>query len=480
MKIALLASEGAPFCKSGGLGDVMQALPKALAQIPGNEVVLLLPYYKQIAENFNTEYVGQCAVHLGWRQQYVGIFRANKSDTHLQIYCIDNLYYFGGRDGAIYGHDDDTERFAYFSKACLEALRQLDFIPDILHCNDWQTGLVPVFLKAWYQQVFPNTRCVFTIHNIEYQGWADSAFFDDVLGLPEEFRVRLDMGGGVNAMKGGIETADWVTTVSETYARELMFPYFAHGLAEVIAGNSGKLAGIVNGIDTESMNPATDSHLPANYNADTLTEGKAVCKAELQKALGLPVQADVPLMVMVSRLVEHKGLDLLCHISREILSESPCQMVILGTGEFGYEAFFQQLQGEFPQQVSAQIKFDGGLASRVYAGGDIYLMPSRSEPCGLSQLYAMRYGAVPVVHAIGGLADTVPGADRLGRGGFGFAFQNYNAHEFAGALRRCMALYRERNDRFRGLQKRCMRRDFGWDKPAREYMELYKKISVSE
>ncbi len=478
MKIALLASEGAPFVKSGGLGDVIQALPKALAHIPGNEVVVLLPYYKQIAENFDTEYVGQCYVSLGWRQQYAGIFRQKESANGVTIYFVDNLYYFGGRDGAIYGHDDDPERFAFFSKACLEALGQLGFMPDIIHCNDWQTALVPVFLKAWYQQAFPDTRCVFTIHNIEYQGWAGREFFDDVLGLPEAYRVRLDMGGSVNAMKGGIETADWVTTVSQTYARELMYPYFAHGLSEVITGNSGKFTGIVNGIDTDSMNPATDPHLPANYTVNTLSEGKAVCKAELQKEVGLPVCPDVPLMVMVSRLVEHKGLDLLCHISREMLSENPCQLVILGSGDHYYENFFRQLQAEFPQQVSAQIKFDGGLASRVYAGGDMYLMPSRSEPCGLSQLYAMRYGTVPVVHAIGGLADTVPGADRLGRGGLGFAFQNYNAHEFAGALRRCMALYRDHNDRFRGLQKRCMRRDSGWDKPAREYMELFTKISA--
>ena len=480
MKIALLASEGAPFCKSGGLGDVMQALPKALAQIPGNEVVLLLPYYKRIAENFDTAYVGQCAVQLGWRQQYVGLFRLKEPSEGVQVYFVDNLYYFGARGGYTYGDTDDAERFAYFSKACLQALYQLDFIPDIIHCNDWQTGLVPVFLKAWYRDIFPNTRCVFTIHNIEYQGWAGGTFFDDVLGLPEEFRVRLDMGGSVNLLKGAIETADWVTTVSKTYAEELRYPYFAHGLSDVIAGNAGKLTGITNGIDTALFDPETDPALPVRYNADNLAAGKAQCKAALQQEVGLPVREDVPLMVMVSRLVEHKGLDLLCHIGREILTENDCQLLILGTGEGRYEDFFWHLQREFPEKVSANITFDADLAARVYAGGDIYLMPSRTEPCGLSQLYAMRYGAVPVVHAIGGLADTVPGADRLGRGGLGFVFKSYNAHEFAGALRRCLALYKARHDRFRGLQKRCMQKDFGWDKPAQQYMELYKKISVSE
>lgn len=481
MKIAIFTSEAAPFIKSGGLGDVMQALPAALAKVPGNEVVLMLPYYKKIAENPTVEVtqIAQFQVTLGWRQQYAGIYALKKPAGGVQVYFVDNLYYFGARGGSAYGDGDDCERFAYFSKACLEALAHLDFIPQIIHCNDWQTALVPVFLKAQYRPLFPDTRCVFTIHNIEYQGWAGGDFFDDVLALPGEYRQRLDMGGNVNLLKGAIETADWVTTVSETYAKELMFPYYAHGLSDVLSGNRGKLTGIINGIDTELFNPETDPALPVGYNADNFASGKAKCKAALQKEVGLPVCPNVPLLVMVTRLAEHKGLDLLCHTVRGLLDEEDCQLLILGTGASKYENFFRQLQREFPEKVSANITFDLGLASRIYGGGDIYLMPSKSEPCGLSQMNAMRYGTVPVVHATGGLADTVPAVDALGQGGLGFTFQSYNAHDFAGAVKRCIALYRTDIDAFRALQRRDMEQDFSWDKPAARYMELFKKISVS-
>ena len=480
MKIAVFTSEAAPFIKSGGLGDVMQALPAALAKIPGNEVVLLLPYYKRIAENPAVEVtqVAQFTVPLGWRQQYAGIYRLNTPAKGVQVYFVDNLYYFGARGGSAYGDGDDCERFAYFSKTCLEALRHLEFIPQIIHCNDWQTALVPVFLKAKYHHIFPDTRCVFTIHNIEYQGWAGGDFFDDVLALPGAYRVRLDMGGSVNLLKGAIETADWVTTVSETYAKELMFPYYAHGLSDVLSGNRGKLTGITNGIDTELFDPETDPALPACYNADDFAAGKTKCKVALQKEVGLPICPNVPLLVMVTRLAEHKGLDLLCHIARNLLDEEDCQLLILGTGESKYENFFQQLQQEYPKKVSAKITFDLGLASRIYGGGDIYLMPSKSEPCGLSQMNAMRYGTVPVVHATGGLADTVSPVDALGQGGLGFTFQSYNAHDFAAAVKRCITLYHTDIDAFRALQKRDMQQDFSWDKPAAQYMELFKKISA--
>lgn len=480
MKIAVCASEAAPFIKSGGLGDVMQALPAALAKIPGNEVALLLPYYKRIAEDpaVGVTLVAKFTVSLGWRQQYAGIYRLNTPTKGVQVYFVDNLYYFGARGGSAYGDGDDCERFAFFSKACLEALRQLDFIPQIIHCNDWQTALVPIFLKAQYHHIFPDTRCVFTIHNIEYQGWAGGDFFDDALALPGDDRERLDMGGNVNLLKGAIETAHWVTTVSETYAKELMFPYYAHGLADVISGNRGKFTGITNGIDTELFDPETDPALPMGYNADTFAVGKTKCKTQLQKEVGLPVRENAPLLVMVTRLAEHKGLDLLCHIARDLLATTDCQLLILGTGEPKYENFFRQLQQEYPQKMSANITFDLGLASRIYGGGDIYLMPSKSEPCGLSQMNAMRYGTVPVVHATGGLADTVPPVDALGQGGLGFTFQSYNAHDFAAAIQRCITLYRTDIDAFRALQKRDMQQDFSWDKPAARYMELFKKISA--
>jgi len=478
MKIAIVASEGAPYIKSGGLGDVMEALPSALARIEGNEVVLLLPYYRKILDNpkFQTELVAEFQVTLGWRQQYAGIYRLVNRNDGVQVYFIDNLYYFGGREGAIYGHGDDGERFAYFSKACLDTLAAINFIPDVIQCNDWQASLVPLFLKAQYTPVFPHTKCMFTIHNIEYQGWADGYFFDDVLGLPNDYRERLDMGGNVNCMKGGIETADLVTTVSESYAKELMYPYYAHGMDSVLAGNKGKLTGITNGIDVNTFNPETDPALPAHYNADTFAAGKAVCKEKLQEEVGLPVRADVPLLVMVTRLAGHKGLDLLCHIARNLLREENCQLLILGTGERQFESFFLELQQEFPQQVAAKITFDLGLASRIYAGGDIYLMPSKSEPCGLSQMNAMRYGTIPVVHATGGLKDTVPAVDSDGNGGLGFTFQSYNAHDFAHCIKRCLRLYRHNPEGFRTLQRKCMSQDFSWDKPAGRYMELFSRM----
>ena len=478
MKIAILASEGAPYIKSGGLGDVMEALPSALAKIPGNQVVLLLPYYQKIKNNpaFPVRLVCQFHTALGWRQQYAGIFQLQGRTDGVQVYFIDNLYYFGGRTGAIYGDEDDGERFAYFSKAALDALIALDFIPDVIQCNDWQTAAVPLFLKAQYTPLFPETKCIFTIHNIEYQGWAHPDFFEDVLALPWEYRCRVEMSGSLNLLKGAVETADLVTTVSETYAKELMYPYYAHGLDSVLAGNSGKLTGITNGIDTNTFNPSTDPALPAHYDADTFLVGKAACKAALQQEVGLPVKPNTPLMVMVTRLVGHKGLDLLCHMIRQLLWEEDAQLLILGTGETHFEEFFRELAREFPDRVAAKITFDLGLASRIYAGGDIYLMPSKSEPCGLSQMNAMRYGTVPVVHATGGLKDTVPPANETGSKGLGFTFQSYNADDFRCALKRCLKLYRKSPEAFQALQKRDMEQDFSWDKPAKRYMQLFQTM----
>ncbi len=478
MKIAVLASEGAPYAKSGGLGDVMEALPAALARIPGNEVVLILPYYKKIKENpaYEVELIAQYDVQLGWRRQYAGLLQLKNRGDGVRVYFIDNDYYFGHRPGALYGDGDDSERYAYFSRACLEGLAHMDYIPDVIQCNDWQTAMVPTYLRALYRDRFPYTKCMYTIHNIEYQGWASGNFFDDVLGLPWEYRGRMDMGGSVNMMKGAIESADMVTTVSETYSRELMYPYFAHGLDGILSDASWKLTGITNGIDVGVFNPETDKALPAHYNADNFVEGKAACKAALQQEVGLPVKPDTPLMVMVTRLAGHKGLDLLCYIARRLLWEEDCQLLILGTGEPQFEQFFKDLAAEYPDQVSAKITFDLGLASRIYAGGDIYLMPSKSEPCGLSQMNAMRYGTVPVVHATGGLKDTVPPADEHGQGGLGFTFQSYNGDDFLAAVKRCLSLYHNDREGFRDLQYREMCQDFSWNKPAGRYMELFHQM----
>jgi len=475
MKIAVCASEGAPYAKSGGLGDVMEALPAALQRIEGNEVALFLPYYSKIKSNaaYEVEQVAEFRVQLGWRQQYCAVMQLMNRTDGVKVYFLDNEYYFGGRTGAIYGDMDDGERFAFFSRGCLDAMIALEFIPDIIQCNDWQCAPIPTYLKAMYYNAFPNTRCMYTIHNIEYQGWANASFFDDVLGLPWEYRSTLDMNNSVNVMKGAIETADLVTTVSETYARELMYPYYAHGLDNILSNNAWKLTGITNGIDTNTFNPETDKALPAHYNSATFVEGKAKVKAALQEEVGLPVKPDVPLMVMVTRLAGHKGLDLLCYIARRLMWEEDAQLLILGTGEPQYESFFKDLAAQFPEQVAAKITFNLGLAARIYAGGDIYLMPSKSEPCGLSQMNAMRYGTVPVVHATGGLKDTVPPADENGEGGLGFTFQSYNADDFMASIKRALNLYNNNREAFRDLQKREMETDFSWDVPAGRYMELF-------
>ena len=478
MKIAILASEGAPYAKSGGLGDVMEALPSALAKIRGSEVLLILPYYKKIKENskFPVKHLGHFEVGVGWRQAYAGIMELQGRKDGVTVWFVDSEYYFGARPGAIYGDIDDGERFAFFSKACLDAMAIRGWIPDVIQCNDWQTALVPTYLKAMYGHLFPSTRCMFTIHNIEYQGWAGHDFFDDVLYLPWEWRGCLDMNGSVNMMKAAIETADMVTTVSETYARELMYPYYAHGLDGIIANAAWKLTGITNGIDVKTFNPETDPALPAHYNAQTLSEGKAACKAALQQEVGLPVKPDTPLLVMVTRLAGHKGLDLLCYIARRLLWEEDVQILILGTGEPHYEGFFRELAAEFPNKVAAKISFNLSLAARIYAGGDIYLMPSKSEPCGLSQMNAMRYGTVPVVHATGGLRDTVPPADEKGQGGLGFTFQSYNADDFLGAEKRALHLYNHQRQDFMDLQRYEMSQDFSWNVPAGKYMELFRNM----
>ena len=478
MRIAICASEGAPYCKSGGLGDVMEALPAALSRIEDNEVALFLPYYHKIKSNtaYVTEKIAEFRVSLGWRQQYCAVMKLTNRADKVQVYFLDSEYYFGARTGAIYGDMDDGERFAFFSRACLDAMLAIEFIPEIIQCNDWQCGLIPVYLKAVYHDRLDKTRCMYTIHNIEYQGWANSSFFDDMLALPWEYRPTLDMNNSVNVMKGAIETADLVTTVSETYARELMYPYYAHGLDGILASNAWKLTGITNGIDVNTFNPETSKSLPAHFNSETFVEGKAKCKAALQKEVGLPEAPDVPLMVMVTRLAGHKGLDLLCYIARRLMWEENAQLLILGTGEPQYENFFRDLAKQLPEQVSAQITFNLGLADRIYAGGDIYLMPSKSEPCGLSQMNAMRYGTVPVVHATGGLKDTVPPCDADGKGGLGFTFQSYNADDFFASLKRCLGLYNHNREAFRALQKRDMEKDFSWDVPAGRYMEQFRNM----
>lgn len=473
MKIAMVASEAAPFVKTGGLGDVMQALPAELSRIKGNEIVLLLPYYKKLKQdpNLQVEYIGSFNMELAWRESYVGILRLKSRRKKLQVYFIDNDYYFGAR-GSIYGDFDDGERFAYFSKAVLAALYYLDFKPEILHCHDWQAAMALIYYRALYHDWSPDTRTVFTIHNVEYQGWADASFFDNTLGLPEEYRGRLTFDGAINMMKGAIEVADIVTTVSKSYADELRYPYYAHRLDGVL--RNAWLWGITNGIDTMTFDPATDKAIAVHYSAAHM-EGKWENKRALREELGLRTDTDAPILAMVTRLAGHKGIDLLCYIFQRLM-EREVQLVIVGTGERQYEYALSAFARQYPGRVAVRLCFDQELASRIYAGADIYLMPSKSEPCGLSQLIAMRYGTVPVVAATGGLRDTVPPYNSETKEGRGFTFQSYNADDFLGAIDRAVGLYYGAREEWNELAKRDMECDFSWQQPAAEYMQLYTEL----
>ena len=472
MNIVMLSSEAAPYIKTGGLGDVLEGLPAELTRL-GHRVTVFLPYHKAIA--CPGKLLQSVTVHLGWRQQYCGILKAPERADRVQVFFIDNLYYFGRE--SLYGHPDDGERFAFFSKACLEALKVLSIVPDILHCHDWHTAPAAVYLAAEYHKSFPNTRCLLTIHNIQYQGWEKSTFFDDVLGLPEKFRPLLDMHGSVNLLKGGIEAAHHITTVSRTYAGELRGAAHGCGLEKLLEANAHKLTGITNGIDTRVFDPATDPDLPANFSAENFREQKPRCKAALQEALGLPIRAAAPLLCMVSRLAEHKGVSLLEDIAPKLLEQQDCQLCILGTGEQRFENFLKDLQRRYPHKVAVRLGFHLALASQIYGGGDLYLMPSKSEPCGLSQMNAMRYGTVPVVHATGGLRDTVPGADDRGQGGLGFTFQSYDPEDFYYAIVRALRLYETNPTAFQSLQYRCLTQDFSWHTPAKQYEKLFQIIT---
>lgn len=473
MKIAMVASEAAPFVKTGGLGDVMQALPAALSKIKGNEVVLFLPYYKRLKqdESLPVEFLGSFNMELSWRESYVGILKLKSRKKKLQVYFIDNDYYFGARN-TIYGDFDDGERFAYYSKAVLAALYYLDFKPEILHCHDWQSAMAVVYYRALYTGWSPETKTVFTIHNVEYQGWADVSFFDNTLGLPEEYRARLTFDGAINMMKGAIELTDIVTTVSKSYADELRYPYYAHRLDGVL--RSAWLWGITNGIDTTTFDPATDKAISSHYSADDM-QRKWDNKLALRKELGLRTDTDAPILAMVTRLAGHKGIDLLCYIFQRLM-EREVQLVVVGTGERQYEYALSAFARQYPGKVAVRLCFDQELASRIYAGADVYLMPSKSEPCGLSQLIAMRYGTVPVVAATGGLRDTVTPYNPETKEGRGFTFQSYNADDFLGAIDRAVGLYYGDREEWNALAKRDMELDLSWQVPANEYMQLYTEL----
>ncbi len=470
MKVLYATSEAYPYAMSGGLADVAGALPKALRKrLIGCRIVM--PMYDGISSELraNMQFITSITVPVAWRRQYCGIFEA-KHDGVI-YYLIDNQYYF--KRGGLYGQYDDAERFAFFSRAVLEIIPYIDFVPDIIHCNDWQTALVPVFLDTLYRCVdtYKNIKTVFTIHNIQYQGKYGTELISDVLGLPPETAHIVEYDRCVNLMKGAIECADRVTTVSPTYAEEIKNPWYSHGLDRIICDRSFKLSGIVNGIDTDVYNPETDTHLWQNYTVDDLS-GKQVNKAELQKLCGLPERPDVPVIGMVTRLVTHKGLDLVKFVFDSLISHD-VQFVILGSGDWEFETYFHGQMQAHPDKVALKLGFIPDLAHKIYAGADIFLMPSKSEPCGLAQMIALRYGTIPVVRETGGLKDTV--TDSGDNEGNGFTFKSYNAHDMARAVERAIEGYYNREG-WPVLVKRAMSCDNSWGKSAGAYINLYKSI----
>ena len=479
MKIVFAASEAAGLLKTGGLGDVARALPLALSEKKGQEVFLFLPYYGQMKKNdkIRTEKLDEFTVRLSWRKQYCGLYRVKSKKKKLTVYLIDNEFYFC-RD-RVYGEGDDGERFAFFSMAILESLARLGICPDIIHANDWQTAFIPTFLHAFYHKELGKAKTVFTIHNIEYQGWAHPWFLGDVLGLSGDYENTFTFGGSINFLKGAILSTDALTTVSESYARELRRPEFAHGLHEILSEHAFKTRGIVNGIDPLDASPELDPALLKNYTVETLEEGKAVCKKALQREVGLPRRNDVPLVGMVSRLVSHKGLELLRGALEEWMHWD-AQFVILGTGDSVYEEMLESLASRFPERIAYVRKFSTEIASRIYAGSDIYLMPSKSEPCGLSQMIAMRYGSVPLVHETGGLRDTVPPYNPENESGVGFTFRDFNHDALYDAFRRALTLYATDKEAWLKLAERGMTRDLSWKKGAEEYLTLYRDLTGLE
>lgn len=474
MNVLFVASEAVPFIKTGGLADVMGALPKALAA-EGVDVRLVIPKYSGIADTFKKDMktVVTGKVNLAWRQLYYGVDTLTVDGV--TVYFIDNEWYFK-RQG-LYGYGDDAERFAYFCRAVLAMLPKVGFKPDIIHCNDWHTGLLGVFLKQdfYHDPFYADMKVIYTIHNLKYQGKFNPSIMQDIIGLPQELFTNgdLECDGDVNYLKAGLVYADYITTVSPTYAKEITYPYFGEGLDGYIRDHQDKIVGILNGLDQDVYNPATDKHLVEQYTILDGRAGKRVNKDALRRELGLPVRRGVPMFAIVSRLVEDKGMDLITYIMDELV-EDRVQLVIVGTGDKQYEEAFQQLAGRYPTKVSANIRFDEGLAHRVYAAADIFLMPSRYEPCGISQLIALRYGTIPIVRETGGLKDTVIPYDKYTNSGNGLTFPDFNAHELLFTAKKALGYY-EDSALWSNIVRKAMACDYSWKKSALAYIDLYKK-----
>lgn len=473
MKVLFAAAEAHPFIKTGGLADVIGALPKALKSA-GVDVRVILPKYRGIPEQYKSkmEHVAVVDVPIGWRNQYCGIERIILDGV--PVYFIDNEYYFG-RDG-IYGYMDDGERFAFYNRAVLECLQAIEFQPDVLHCHDWHAAVIPLLLQAHYRHIpfYQEIRTVFTIHNLLYQGVFPYAVLGELLGLNDSYFNGVEYYGNVNYLKGGIVYSDRVTTVSPTYAEEIRTPYYGYGLDGLLSYRAESLSGIVNGVDTKSYNPATDPHIFTRYRSN-LTK-KTENKLALQQELGLPVTASIPMVSMVTRLVDSKGLDLLTRVLDEILYTDDIQFVLLGTGDESYERWFREAAWRYPTKLSSQILFNDALSRKIYAASDIFLMPSKFEPCGISQLLALRYGTIPVVRETGGLNDTVQAYNEETGEGNGFTFNDYNAHEMMFALRRAIACY-SKPEHWKKITKNAFAGDYSWNVSAQQYIDIYNEIT---
>ena len=473
-KILFVGAEAMPFAATGGLGDVMGSLPAALAATGEADVRVILPLYGQVSPEWRAQMKTEAVftVHLAWRKLYCGV-RSLKKDG-VTYYFIDNEYYF--KRSALYGEYDDGERFAYFCMAAMETIGQLGIYPDVLHVHDWQAALCPVYLDCVYRgrPGYGNIKTVFTIHNIEYQGKYSFAILGDVFSLGEGEHNRMDWGGCINLMKAAIITADKVSTVSPRYAEEICTPEYAHGLDPILRENSHKLCGILNGIDYVYYNPAKDKLSDfVNFGSGSFAK-KVENKLWLQKEIGLPQSAEVPMLSVISRLVAHKGLDIITGMIERLLCERNVQLVILGKGDARFEQFFTSLEKQYPEKVRTLLKYDRDLAKRIYAATDVFLMPSKSEPCGLSQMIASRYGAIPVVRETGGLFDSIkPYWEEKGRiHGNGFTFANYNAEELLDRSIAAVDLWNDTGRRDKLISK-IMRTDFSWKASAQGYMQMY-------
>ena len=475
LKILFAASEADPFVKSGGLGDVAASLPKALKK-RGNDIRVIIPLYYDIDWNYrrNMKYVGSVYVPLGWRRQYCGVFELEQDGVI--YYFVDNEYYFK-RSQSIYGYFDDAERFAFFSKAVIEAMSLTGFYPDVLHANDWQTALAPVFLDVFYRYgEYEKIKTVFTIHNIMYQGKYGLNVGEDILGFDEKAMSLVEYDKCVNYMKGAVESANLVTTVSETYAKEILDPFYSYGLEGVLKARRFKLSGIVNGIDTDLHNPETDKALFVNYGVKN-AEKRLENKRNLLDMLRLPYDKDRPLIGMVTRLVAQKGLDFVAGVADEVL-EKDVSVVILGMGDWKYETMLKNLESAFPNKIKSIIGFSQDVASKIYGGSDFFLMPSLFQPCGISQMIAMRYGAVPIVREVGGLKDTVEAYNRLTGAGTGFTFKAYNAYDMLDSINRAIDVYHNKGE-LKKVIKNAMTCDFSWGSSAEKYERLYGELLKS-